>query len=105
MDGDSFLSMAAIPLLMFVVLAYYSFRLLVLHDTEAIRGKTNYKKLKNKDKYTEEAGKLMLFLAVGSLIMIGVLYFNIMASVVLICIWIVVFGILWKRMNDQYGEK
>lgn len=105
MQGESFLSSIMIPLLMFVALAYYAVRLLVLHDIDAIRGKDRTKKLKNEEMYAKEAGKLMLFLAVGSLVMIGVMYFNAIASVAVICVWIVVFGILWKRMDEKYGEK
>lgn len=104
-EGDGFLSMAVIPILMFVVLAYYAFRLLVLHDIQAIRGKNDHKKLKDQEQYAKAAGELMIFLAVGSLVMIAVMYVNVTASVVVVCIWIVIFMILWKKMDDKYGEK
>ena len=31
------------------------------------------------------------------------MYFSVHAAVVEIAVWFVVFGILWKRMNDKYG--
>ena len=37
MQGDSYWSMAMIPILMLIVLAYYGVRLFVLHDISAIR--------------------------------------------------------------------
>lgn len=33
-----------------------------------------------------------------------VMYFNTYAAVAEIIIWFVIFGILWKRMNDKYGD-
>ena len=61
MTGESYLSTALIPLLMTVVLAYYSFRLLVLQDVDSIYGK-NKKKPKDKEGFAKAAGKLMVFL-------------------------------------------
>lgn len=103
MKGD-YMNGVMIPLLMLAVLAYYGFRLLVLHDVEAIRGK-NGKKLKDPATYAKEAGKLILFLAAGSLAMAVVLYWSEVAAFAVLCIWIIVFGILWKRMNEKYGEE
>ena len=53
--------------------------------------------------YAKEAGKLMLFLAAGSLVMTVLLYFQVIAAVVQIVVWIIVFGILWKKMDERYG--
>jgi 4-hydroxybenzoate polyprenyltransferase len=100
---EGFLSQAMIPLLMVIILAYYAVRLLVLHDIDAIRGKDKSRKLKNEEMYAKEAGKLMLFLAVGSLVMAVLLYWNTVAAVVEVLIWIVIFGILWKKMDEKYG--
>ena len=46
---------------------------------------------------------LMLFLAAGSLVMTVLLYFQVIAAVVQIVVWIIVFGILWKKMDERYG--
>ena len=45
----------------------------------------------------------MLFLAAGSLIMTVLLYFHVVAAVVQIVVWVVIFGILWKKMDERYG--
>ena len=71
--------------------------------SESITGKKGTK-LKDKEKYVTESGKLILFLAAGSFIMAIVMYFNTYAAVAEIIIWFVIFGILWKRMNDKYGD-
>ena len=85
---EGYWSMAMIPILMLIILAYYGVRLLVLHDISAIRGKDQPGKLKDEERYAKEASKLMLFLAAGSLIM---------------TVWIIVFSILWKKMDERYG--
>lgn len=100
---EQYLSEALIPLLMTIILGYYSFRLLILHDIEAIRGK-EHKKLKNEEKYAQEAGKLMMFLAAGSLIMAILIHYNNIAAFAVIVIFLVIFGILWKKMDQKYGE-
>ena len=93
--GESYLSSAMIPLMMTLVLGYYAARLLIFHDTESITGK-NGAKFKDKEKYVTESGKLILFMAAGSFIMAIIMYF--------IAVWFLIFGILWKRMNDKYGD-
>lgn len=100
---EQYLSDALIPLLMTVALGYYSFRLLVLHDVEAIRGKTG-KKLKDEKMYAREAGKLMAFLAVGSLVMAMLMNFSSIAAFAVIVVCLVIFGIFWKKMSEKYGE-
>lgn len=103
MDMERFLSGATIPIMMAAVLIYYAVRLLVLHDVDSIRGKNTGKKLKNEEMYAKEAGKLMLFLAVGSLAMAGIMYWNTIAAFVVIFIWVIIFAILWKKMDEKYG--
>ena len=100
---DTYWSMAMIPILMLAVLAYYGVRLLVLHDISAIRGRDQHGKVKDEKHYAAEAGKLMLFLAAGSLIMAVLLYFQVIVAVVQIVVWVIVFGILWKKMDERYG--
>lgn len=100
--SESYLSVAMIPIMMAVVLGYYAARLLMFHDAESITG-DKAGKLKDKEKYIQESGKLIIFMAVGSAVMALVLYFNIYAAIAEIAIWFLVFGILWKRMNDKYG--
>ncbi len=102
---ETFLSLAAIPLLLAVVFLYYAFRLLVLRDTDCIRQKKDDKKLKDKDNYTRTAGELLLFLALGSLVMLGVCLFSMVAALALIVAWFVIFGLLWAQMDRKYGAK
>ncbi len=100
---NSYLSNAMIPLMLTVVLGYYAARLLVFHDTESITGKKEAK-FKDKEMYAKAAGKLILFLAAGSLVMALLMFVNTYAAVAEIAIWFVIFGILWKKMNEKYGD-
>lgn len=104
MNHDSYASMALIPLLLTVVLMFYGIRLLVMGDVESIRGKKNKKKLRNEKMYAREGGKLLLFLAVSSLAMAIILYWDVTIAVVQLCVCMVIFGILWKMMDKKYGE-
>ena len=101
--GNSYLSNVMIPLMMTLVLGYYAARLLIFHDTESITGKDNGKKLKDKEKYVAESGKLILFLAAGSFVMAILMYFSVHAAVVEIGGVVCSIRYLWKRMNDKYG--
>ncbi len=99
---ESYLSNAMLPLLMTVVLGYYAARLLVFHDPEAVMGK-KAADIKDKENYSKEAGKLMIFMGVGSLLMAVLMYFNVYVAVAEIIAWFAVFGVFWKKMNDKYG--
>lgn len=33
-----------------------------------------------------------------------IMYFNAYVAVTQIAVWFLIFGILWKRMNDKYGD-
>lgn len=100
---EAYLADASIPLLLTVVLGYYSFRLLILHDVEAIRGK-NGKKLKDKEAYTREAGKLLAFLTGSSLLMAIIMYWSSTVAFGQLVVCLLIFGFLWKKMNEKYGE-
>ena len=103
MTGESYLSTALIPLLMTVVLAYYSFRLLVLQDVDSIYGK-NKKKPKDKEGFAKAAGKLMVFLTIASLGMAVIMYWSVDFALIELGVCFVIFGVLWKKMNEKYGE-
>lgn len=99
---EQFLKDAGISLLLTAAFGYYAFRLLVLKDIRAIRGK-NEKKVKNEERYVKEAGKLMAFLMVSSLVMAAITCFSSIAALVQIAVCFLIFGFLWKRMNENYG--
>lgn len=103
MSVEMILEQAGIPLLLFVICVYYGVRLLVLKDAEAIQGK-NRGPLKKPEEYAVGAGWLLLFFAGATLLMAILLFINIYAAVVQIAVCTIILGVLWKRLNDKYGE-
>lgn len=102
MDGSGFLEVAGIPLLLFVVLAYYGLRLLIKKDISAIRGKDK-PPVKDEAMYAKGAGALILFLAAATLIMALLLFVNVYAALLEFVAATLVMGILWRRMDNRYG--
>lgn len=53
--------------------------------------------------YARGAGKLMAFLMLSSLVMAMLTYWSSTAALVQMVICLVIFGLLWKKMNEKYG--
>lgn len=99
---EKILELAGIPLLLFVICMYYGIRLLVLQDAASIRGKGK-PPAKDEKKYATEAGKLIIFFGAATFLMAILVCINLYAAVAEIICATLVFGILWKKMNDKYG--
>ena len=97
MTVDTIIEQAGIPLLLLVICVYYAIRLIVLHDSQAIRGK-HKPPVKDEEAYCKAGGKLLLFFGAATLVFV-----NVYVAVAEIIICTVILGILWKRMEDQYG--
>lgn len=96
------LEQAGIPLILFVICMYYGIRLMVLEDVDAVRGKNN-EPVKNKAAYAKAGGRLLLFFGAATLVMAILLFVNLYVAVGEIVFCALVFGVLWKKMNDKYG--
>jgi len=94
-----------IPAALGVICAVYGIYMLITKDPYKIRRKGDTSVLKDGEKYATVGGYLMLFMAVGCLVMIGIIqiFANEMIATIESVTWFVVFAILWKRMNDKYG--
>ena len=102
MNLKEMLSLAGIPILIFLICGYYGMRLLVLKDITAIRPKSK-PPVSDEAGYVLEAGKLLLFFGVSTLVMAILLFVSLYVAVIEICVCTLVLGILWKRMNDRFG--
>ena len=102
MTIDTILELAGIPLLVFAVCVYYGIRLMITQNAGLIRGRDKAP-LKDEKNYAKEAGKLILFFGIATLIMGILILFNTYAAVGEIAVCTLIMGVLWKRMNDQYG--
>ena len=102
MTVDTIIEQAGIALLLVVICVYYAIRLIVLHDSQAIRGK-NKPPVKDEEAYCKAGGKLLLFFGAATFLMAILVFVNVYVAVAEIIICTVILGILWKRMEDQYG--
>ena len=68
MTVDTIIEQAGIPLLLLVICVYYAIRLIVLHDSQAIRGK-NKPPVKDEEAYCKAGGKLLLFFGAATFLM------------------------------------
>lgn len=100
---DDILEQAGIPLLITLVCVYYGLRLIFLHDVSAIRSKDK-PPVREEERYAAAAGKLLLFLGAAALGMAVLLSVNVYAALAEFVVCLVIMGILWKRMDEKYGE-
>ena len=101
MKLDQFLDIAAIPLVTFCVLIYYSIRILVKGNISLIR-KPNDPPVKDEKMYAKTAGKLILMLAFATALMTALLFWNVYIAVTVFVIFTIIFVILWSRMNKKF---
>lgn len=100
MTIEILLSQAGIPLLLFVICLYYGLRLLITKDVTLIR-RENKKPLKDEKEYARRSGLLVLFYAVGTLLMAVLVFIDVYMAVIEIVVWTIILGIGWKVMTDQ----
>ena len=95
------LGQSGIPLLIGGVCLYFAYRVMMLKDYKALRGKGKPEP-KDVDGYCADAGKLLLFFAAVSFLM-GVLEtVSPMAALIQSVVWVLITFVLWKKVNDKY---
>lgn len=102
MTVEYFVEQAGLPLIMFFFCIYYGIRLFNGDTIWVLRGK-NGKPLKDEKEYASQGSRLMFFYGGVSLVMSILMFVNVLAAVAECIIGTVIFGVLWKRMNDRYG--
>lgn len=94
-----------IPAALGLVCTIYGIYMLITKDPSRIRRKGDTAVLKDAEKYAVTGGWLMLFMALGCLIMMIIIEFvkSEMIATIESMTWFLIFAIMWKRMNDKYG--
>lgn len=103
MDIDSILELAWVPIMAFAMSFLYGIILFSTGNPQLLVGKKNTRPIKDSTRYAKEGGKLLLFLALGSLIMCFLLFVNVYVAFVEITLWFCVFAVLWKKIHDKFG--
>jgi CHASE2 domain-containing sensor protein len=104
MDFKSIMEQAGLPLLSFVLCLYFGIRLMLTHDSTVIRGK-NKPPVKDEKEYTRLGGILVICLGIAMFVMAVLLFISVVAALVIICLSVIAFAVLWKRMNEKYGSR
>lgn len=91
-----------IPIIATVGFAIYTIRVLFLKDMRPLENGGPHK-YKDKEKYRDTAGKLLLMMTIFSAVSGVLSLYHAIASFVVIAVGMLVFIILWKRMHDHYG--
>lgn len=105
MDLVSLMTSVWIPVILGVVCLVYGLYMIITKDPSKIRKKDDNRLLRDDKKYAEVGGYLMIFMAIGCLVMVIIIkvFQNETAATIESFAWFIVFGILWKKMNDKYG--
>lgn len=105
MDLVGFMTSIWIPVGLGIVCLVYGLYMIITKDPSKLRRKDDNRLLKDEKKYAEVGGYLMLFMALGCLVMVIIIELlkNEMLATIESFVWFIIFGILWKLMNDKYG--
>lgn len=103
MSVESIMQLTWAPIIVSAISFVYGLNLILSKNPRNLQGKYNKGILKDAEKYAMEGGKLLLFLSLGALFMVVLLFYDVTIAVMFSIGWIVLFGVLWKRMNDKYG--
>lgn len=103
MDFKFIMEQAGLPLISFALCLYFGIRLMLTHDSTVIRGR-NKPPVKDEKEYTRLGGILVICLGVAMLGMAVLLFISAVAALVEICLLVIIFAVLWKRMNKKYGS-
>lgn len=103
MSFDAILELTWVPIIGFAMSLMYGVLLLATGNPQILVGKKNTRPIKDSTKYAKEGGKLLLFLALGSLIMCVLLFVNVTVAFMQIIAWICAFAVMWKKVHNNYG--
>ncbi len=102
MSFNQIVEQSGIPLLLFVICAYYAFRLLVFKDYETVRGRDK-EAPKDVDGYCKTAGLIIVFYGLSTLVMAGIVLVSPVAGLAQIIVCTIIMIFLWKKMSDKYS--
>ena len=102
MTLNNILEQSGISILLFVICAYYAFRLLVMKDYKAVRGRDE-KPPKDVDGYCRAAGLVIVFFGISTLVMAGLVLVSPTAGLIQIIACTGIMVIMWKKVTDKYA--
>lgn len=101
MTTQTILEQAGIPLLLFVICMYYGLKLIILQDISSIRGK-NKEPVKDEKAYAKKVERSFSFWLCNTCNDVSS-FVDLYVALAQIIICTIIFGVLWKKMDDKYG--
>ena len=92
---------AGISILVGCVCLYFAYRVVILKDIKAIRGKGKPDP-EDKEGYCRDTGRLLVFFGIGSFIMGALEMVSPMAAMIQMVLWLVIMFVLWKKVHEKY---
>ena len=104
-DVYNFMNSIWIPILLAILCTGCGIYMRFTGEPGIARRKDDNRLLKNKEQYVKNAMLLLFFMAIGCVIMALIIYFlnNDQLATIESITWLIIFGILWKRNEDQNG--
>ena len=87
----------------FVLCLAFGLYMVIKKKPGIVRSINDTSKYKDEEKYAEKGGKLILAYAASWLVLFVTSFFSDLVSILIGVIAMIVFGIFWKKMNDEYG--
>ena len=92
---------SGVSVLIGLVALCFAYRVMIQKDLKGVLGK-NKPEPEDKEGFSRDTGRLLLFFAAGSFLMAVLELFNPTVALVQMAVWTVVFFALWKKINDKY---
>jgi hypothetical protein len=92
---------SGVSVLIGLVALYFAYRVMIQKDLKGVLGK-NKPEPEDKEGFSRDTGRLLLFFAAGSFLMAVLELFNPTVALVQMAAWTVAFFALWKKINDKY---
>ena len=87
----------------FVLCLSFGLYMVIKKKPGIVRSINDTAKYKDEKKYAEKGGKILIAYSLSWLVMFVVSFFSDVISIVIGIAAMIVLGVFWKKMNDEYG--
>lgn len=103
MTFSEILDLTWIPIISFAICLCYGLVLVISKNPQSLKPKDKNVVFRDSEMYAKTAGMLLLFLALGSLIMAFLTFVNELAALFEIIVFFTVFIVFWRKITGKYG--
>ena len=103
MDILGFSDLTWLSAIAFVLCLAFGLYMVIKKKPGIVRSINDTAKYKDKEKFAEKGGRLIIAYALSWLVMLVVSFFSEIIPIVIGIVAMAVFAFFWKKMNDEYG--